>query len=121
MSIPSSLRTSATPFVRAASSSSLTRRGAQEDDRGIRGTVTNLVRSSRAVDVRKPVVDHDDVGSQLGGGGCCGAAHRNRPDDLDSGGAAEQEYERVAIDVRVLHEQHTDRAGPGHSATTRSG
>ena len=49
-------------FVRAASSSSLTRRGAQEDDRGIRGTVTNLVRSSRAVDVRKPVVDHDDVG-----------------------------------------------------------
>ena len=29
--------------------------------------------------------------------------------------------ERVAIDVRVLHEQHTDRADPGHSATTRSG
>jgi hypothetical protein len=97
----------------------LARGRAEEDDRRLRAARADVVRRLGAVHVGQPEVHDDDLGLQLLARGSRRPPVRDGADDLEPVLPSEQEDERVAVDVVVLHEQHADRRR--HSATRSSG
>ncbi len=68
----------------------------------------------------QPIVHHDDVGLVLDARGHGEGAFGHRRDDVDVVAEAEQQLERLAEDLVVLHEDDADPA-VRHSAESRSG
>ena len=71
----------------------------------------------RAVEARQPEVHQDDVRVEALGrrGGLSPVG--DRPDDLDPVPSGEEQLERGAVHLVVLHEQHADPASFGRRSS----